>query len=535
MNLYSATDESSGRKESQHTNGATATPLNSTIQQQSSLTEPVSEGGKVIAPTTAAWEFAKGDECGLPWNAFQNRTLPQLAKTSTQNDTFVWTISGGDLYRQHIPELLAHWQSLSVNVLVIALDEPTAQRVCDVGGGTAVFWDVPAQSYAQVADSKFQVSAALAAAGMHQLFVELDVFCRQSPVPLMRQPAFEVKNDDTNGRGVDIVTIGHGDLQQKINIGMYYVRASEQVADLFRTVTTALAPSLDSPTFHHSGRGKRHFFDQETFHDCLQYKSRRNAYYLHEDVNHTNNLLKRCNEFNLTSHMISNLLVSSYMPPVVFDSTICIHPLANTPFSSFKVKLATAKFLGFDPTPITSNERFLKTISGDIAYSEKWEYGFFAKDFHTSRLKSQKELQYNIALLVALAQHSNRTLVLPRHVRDKEGKAFPIYSLVSTTSMEQHYNITWRFLSKSEAQSLEHRTAVVELESFHNIAAAQQSVNNCTHQVCALHGLPMTSQPWFQKKELEKIIQTLKWCMPNAKSQPLLFTTGAGAFEHPCE
>jgi hypothetical protein len=54
------------------------------------------------------------------------------------------------------------------------------------------------------------------------------------------------------------------------------------------------------------------------------------------------------------------------------DTTVCIHPFANSPFSSFAHKLATAKLLGFDPEPMREDEQFLKVWNGDLSNDEDW-------------------------------------------------------------------------------------------------------------------------------------------------------------------
>ena len=471
-------------------------------------------------------QILDSETCGLTWTEFISRGNSLRGTTTTE--PLVWSVSGGDAYRRYIKVLLDKWASLGVVILVIALDVDTATYVCKMGYD-AVYWNLEERSYSRVADSKFQVAAEWAHRGIDQLFVELDVFCRQTPVPLLMNAAA--------AGNIDLATIGHGDLQQKINIGLFYVRASPATASFFTTVSDILLPSKENNTFIHGSRGVWQFFDQDVFHDCLQFAERQPAYYMPNDVNRTHNVIEVCNQFNLSTTMISNLHISSYQPPTVHDSTYCIHPLANKPFSSFESKLTTAKFLGFDPTSVSDDDRLLKTVSGDVVYSESWGAGFFANEFH---LKHDKRLnfQYNIAFLIALARSSGRILVLPRHVRDKAAKAYPVFSLVSTASIGEI--VPWRFMAEIEARALEHRTTVVEITRRANMSrATKNAVRNCANQVCAVHGLYVVEAKTFKEdsKELEDIIANLTWCFdfPGHHQTSFQFTTGAGGYERPCE
>jgi len=149
------------------------------------------------AVTSFTSHIAKKEVCGLPWKDF----LAGFTFNNTSMQPLLWTVSGGEEYRQHIEVLLQKWEKIepSSPMLVVALDEATAQRVCSLGH-MAVYWNNEAESYSRVADAKFRPAAEWAYRGIDALFVELDVFCKMSPFPLLTNPE----------EGVDLVTIGHG-------------------------------------------------------------------------------------------------------------------------------------------------------------------------------------------------------------------------------------------------------------------------------------------------------------------------------------
>lgn len=448
--------------------------------------------------------------CGIVWEDFVHRDLCHAAKSKD----LIWTVSGGPEYRSFLGMLLDHWKTLEPEqeILVIALDEATSTHACSLGF-FSIFWDKEPQSYSRVADAKFQVAAKLASSNRTQLFIELDVLCKYSPLPLM-----------TSFEG-DINLIGHGDLQQKINIGMYFIRPSATVVAFFRSLTEILRLSLTQSNYYIEGGVERHFFDQDVFQDCLQVPERNVAYF--ETKISTVDMLTPCRSQFLQWNMVSNLYVSSFRPPLVYDTTICVHPLDTQPFSSFRTKLTTAKFLGFDPTLKDHDERkTLKTVSGDLVSTEDWNYGFHAKEFH---LRFKEQFQRPLATLIALANATNRELVLPRYVRDKIGKTYPIHALLDSRSIEVFAN--WTFTRSAKEDGIE-----VELPSTIRYDHAEdQVIEHCRNtSVCSVHGLYKASR-YGNSDRLEDIIERIAWCEtpPNHQSE-FPFAMGSGGFQFPC-
>lgn len=427
--------------------------------------------------------------------------------------------------------LLSHDES---QLLVLALDAATADVAC-AHGYMAVHWDAPAQSYSRVADAKFQVAAKWSAMGYHQLFVELDVFCRASPLPLLLREA----------SGADLVLMGHGDLQQKVNIGMYYVKPSKSNTDLFTTVSRLLAPSLNATRMFRGIDNELHeYFDQEVFHNCLGVPNDRMAvmYDPEKPANSSVDALLPCHAIQVEYRMVSNLYLSSYRPPIVHDTTVCIHPLDIRPFTSIRTKVATAKYYGFDPAIHPPDQRILKTTSGDLTYSEDWNTGFFMEEF-TQREIQYQYLQRPVAMLIALAQASQRTLVLPRNIRDKAGKAYPLFSLVSTASIER-MGVSWKFGPTHPTGSfLQHPDDVVELLTTPGgTSTLVNTLDNITascsdRTTCLVHGLYRYAMypPNDEHNLLDGIIRNLTWCLsPPDFRDSFPFTHGFGAHEWAC-
>ena len=101
------------------------------------------------------------EQCGKSWDSLDLSTIRPV-------DPFIWSISGGAEYRKHATDILKRWEPNDlVNVVVIAMDQETADHLCQSGYESVVF-DRPLNSYSKVADAKFQVSRELSNA-VHQL------------------------------------------------------------------------------------------------------------------------------------------------------------------------------------------------------------------------------------------------------------------------------------------------------------------------------------------------------------------------------
>jgi len=298
------------------------------------------------------------------------------------------------------------------------------------------------------------------------------------------------------------------------------------MGNFFKNLMTILRWSKEEEFYLDEQGTTKFFFDQDIFQFCLRHDSNQRMHLL-KDTNKTTNLLDVCAGHVIKETMVSNLLISSYAPPVVYDSTICIHPLDLKPFTPFRKKLATAKFLGFDPTEIGPNEKVLKTLSGDIVSSEHWNQdGFFKEELHKN-VGQQQGVQRCIAMMIKLAQETNRTLILPRHIRDRHSRAYPTHSVVSIASIDSF--VPWRFMTHKEAELWESQTTVVELEA--KLEDSVHAVKSCNKKVCAIHGLYKNANAVQQDRELLAIISNLTWCFQYEEEN---FSISVGSYSQPC-
>jgi len=420
-------------------------------------------------------------QCGKSWDSVDLSTIRLV-------DPFIWSLSGGAEYRMYVNDILKRWEPVGLmNVVVVALDQETADHLCE-SGYESVFFDRPMNSYSKVVDAKFQVSKELSDAGINSLFIELDIFCRASPLSEL----MELESDEKH----DLVVLGHNNNHDYTNIGMYYIRAAPQMSHFFGRLVEILSPSLYEKEYENENGRMNEWFDQNIFNWCLKSSQFPQV----KMGNETN----ACKSINVTHKMVSNLVISSNAPPVLVEQTICIHPLMNSPFSSFRNKLAIAKTLGFDLTDIATDERLLKTKSGELTYFDNIRFGFHSTDWLKSKLSEHRFL-YHFSAMVVLAKSSNRTLVLPHHLMTVDTKTLPVYSLVNMATVEKH--VRWRWEVPSDIQ--DRSTLVVdESHQFENISA---QVGSSVSQVCELEGLLFLKLG--ESNEVTSMMQNLTWCL----------------------
>ena len=271
-------------------------PINAVVEVQS---EERIEQREPVVPFTLPGMFEKGF-CGVSW-------VEYLEKFDFESfaGPLIWSVSGGSEYRGRLEMILHRWTMLeSAPILIIALDQETAEQACKLGY-SAIYWDLPMQAYSKVADSKFLAAAELAARGVDALFIELDVFCRKSPLEIMKQDA-------------DLVTVSHGDLAQKINIGLYYVKATPAMRDFFQSLSQIMQYSGSGSEVKDKGytRGeedKPHkWFDQDMFQVCVNYPNiYEKGWYLANDTEKAYNFLELCKN-HFTHSKVSNIYINSY-------------------------------------------------------------------------------------------------------------------------------------------------------------------------------------------------------------------------------
>ena len=466
--------------------------------------------------------------CGSKWSDYQE----SLEGIGGQDKPLMWTVSGGKEYRSHLSVILAKWKSLGMHpVLVVALDRETAQTVCSLGY-ESVLWDVKQSSYSRVADAKFGVAGFLAGHNIRGLFLELDVFCRFSPLPLILDRMEE--NPDT-----DMVVLGHGDVNFNPNIGMFYIKPSPILAGYFASLVRVLSHSSDQERTYINHNDKvKEFFDQNVFYHCLPPTNEEDLHrkavrkmFLHTDKARKNNLLEICKNNTSPQFMhktISHAYINSLFPPAVYDSTLCVHPLSFTPFSSLKHKLATAKFMGFDPQPVnTQKGRYLKTLTGDLGYQECWQFVFASENFVETEYY-HKNLKLQIATLVWLALETGRTLVLPRYARDKDSRPVPLVALVDIVTIEEL--VPYRFLSVEDMTML-NKQHVVEMRKSTQMAR-KDILQQDNQTVVALDGFCRLLADVRVPAQIDKIKGKLRFCMKDTRN--VVFGKSIGGWSRLC-
>lgn len=483
--------------------------------------------------------------CGTPWKSFQEHVLPRLPKnndTATgQPFTFFWTVSGGSTYRRYLPILLNQWKSLGMfPVWVVALDDQeTASLACDLGY-PSVLWDEPPQTYSRVTDAKFGVAATLARHGLAGLFLALDVFCQTNPLPLVQSLLFQETKPIPHqiGRGeyrydtarYDLVVLGHGDVELNPNIGMYYVRPTPATAQFLESVLDVLAYSKENDVYVDQKSKRRAFFDQAIFYHCLpsthpedKASHMKRAMYLVNDTQKTHDLLRLCKNNDESSpqfhyNVVPSIYINSFNPPIPHDSVYCIHTLGTTALSAFEHKLATAKFLGYDPLPIAAKEQFLKTASGDLLFNECLQTRYRGDQLST-RHAWQENIVQGLATLIWLARETNRTLVMPRQVRDRSSMAALLMSLVDICSVSNL--TTYRFWSTQDRLQLGNTRVIVTNNLVQNshqrllqdVQASSQDRVVAIASLCKTFGRNRLGQNQSPPHQVVEIAAALKHCM----------------------
>lgn len=461
------------------------------------------------------------NQCGVRWSRLFPTWLQENKRRAASNprSLLFWTMSGGDEYRLYLPVLLARWRSLGMfPVTVIALDEETARTVCDLGY-FSIQWDLEATSYSMVADVKFGMSALLAENGIPSWFLELDVFCRKSPLPLF----------PTN---YDVVHLAHGDYPSYPNIGSLLVQPSPHVATFFRNLGKVLAKSKQNRTYWTENGKRKKFFDQNVYFHCLpptgpEVGGRLDTKYYVDD-NKKVELLEWCrnNQTDFQYRGLSPVDINSLNPPSVYDETSCVHPLATEPFSPLQFKVANAMFQGFDPRPMLPSDRYLRAYGGDLSTNECWLLTFFRENFATNE-GGKSRFQRHVASLVALALESNRTLMLPRHFRDKTSWIVPIPVAVDVRSIEQV--VPYRFVMQQEYRSLPFETKRI---------VAQETYSQTKEAILKSRDTPIVAVDLSCKmipdttKVVSDMVERLNWCLRDPTQ--LVFVKSIGSYGRFC-
>ena len=314
-------------------------------------------------------DYAAMEKCGISWSEYYPAML-------ANEDIFLWTVAGGDDYRHWGPSLLYHWSTLGLHpVLVVGLDWATTQRFC-TAGYMAVHWDAPSTaSYSRVADAKFTIAAQLAP--RKAMFIELDVVCRENPLPLFR--AVQERTDADLGTSWDmamspIIPI----LVFGIRLAMW--RPSFQGCRAFFRTAVFIATTPMCKAANASFLIKMYIFTVRICSAMQQLKSDGASLPMYEISDHQrrHNLLNHCAPVRETAFLPSGS-IAAHSPPTVYENTLCIHPLMDKPFVPLVYKIAVAQWLHFLPPP--KQRRYLKLEMGDLSYHDRYEDSFSSEQF----------------------------------------------------------------------------------------------------------------------------------------------------------
>ena len=439
--------------------------------------------------------------CGVTWDEYYKQ-LPPADPDEQSYHAFQWTVSGGDEYRENAHIILAKWKTLGIDpVLVVALDENTARTVCEAGFAS-VHWDAPIDSYSLVADSKFIVAASLGERGYRGYFIEMDVFCRKNPVPYF----LKYKQD--------LVNVGHGDVGYAVNIGSFM--ASPKMGPFFQGMRKVLSYSLDNRV--HKGQDNRpvEFFDQNIYQNCLPARQNEDddlppgqtEYYLFDDKERKNDLLKHCQVFHNFSHgMVPHHVMSSHDPPTIFDSTHCIHPLANRPFTPLAFKMGAAKFFGWDPKPIGPDEKLLKLYAGDLEFNNCWNLCFGQKK-RMDEFTFYDKVAMVISAMVEIAEYTNRTLVLPQYITDKESWALPTHGIVDVRTL----GVPYRSMTRQESYQLREEDIEVVIAARNFSETFRRTIDSKYADVKVLAINKICNVRDYKLEVLEERRKKMGWC-----------------------
>ena len=459
--------------------------------------------------------------CGVTWEQYFAQ-LPVASPADTVDRPFQWTISGGDAYRDNLSIILEKWKTLGIDpILIVAMEKKTAEIACQMGF-SAVHWDAPPASYSRVADAKFTVAASIADRGYQGFFIEMDVFCRKNPVPVFLS------------QKQDLVHAGHGHVAFYPNIGTFM--ASPKMGPYFRGLRKVLNYSLQYRVYINHDNNTSDFFDQNVYYHCLPTEGQNGdddfvlvppKYYLLNDVDRKHDLLRGCQEFKDFTHLhLPHHVMSNLNPPTVYDTTYCIHPLAAAPFSHLSYKLGVAKFYGWDPKPIGPSEKLLKLAAGDIELNDCWNR-CFEKGARMDAFTFYDKIAMFISVLVEIAEHTNRTLILPQYIRDKDSWALPTHGIVNVRTL----GVPYRVMSRQEFYDLKEEDKAVVIAAGNFSETLRRAADKKYGDVKVLSVLKICNLRDYKLEVLEKRQKKMGWCFDTDQQ----WAKGLGGWMNFCE
>lgn len=164
-----------------------------------------------------------------------------------------------------------------------------------------------------------------------------------------------------------------------------------------------------------------------------------------------------------------------------------------------------------DPKPIGAHEKVLKLSSGDVEFNCCWNRTFRHKSVQSNQ-ERQLRIKFVIAALVELAKATNRTLVLPRYIRDKFEWAVPTHAVVNIATLGVPY---YRVMTQEESYRYIHegvRENSQVMYAGRNYSDTHHRINGSNvkvlgiNKICSMrdHELPSI---------IEQRITSMKWCL----------------------
>lgn len=279
--------------------------------------------------------------------------------------------------------------------------------------------DAKTRKKGMVQNSKLMVSQMLLNMDQAFMFYEMDVWFVKSPI--------EILEDMTK----DMVVSTHENHPFQMNIGFYAMKANDASREY---MDKCVQMQTDIPNAHDQeimSRLAEVFEDRKmkTFKPGEEAKFRDQITYIVPKVEHP-----------FTAEKLGPMIMVAHDHPSPTDETVSFHVLADRPLTAPFGKMILAKEIGawygfsncaINNNKISSGQGRESSCAGYYDRNGKYRrYLLLDSDgalgghpmTRVQGYHSQHHLQWKIAILVTLARHTNRILILPKTLSDKEKK-----------------------------------------------------------------------------------------------------------------
>ena len=294
---------------------------------------------------------------------------------------------------------------------------------------------VTTSTRALVQGSKLIVSQLLVNLNQGFMFYEMDIWFQQSPLPTLR-------NEMTSEDDVDVLMSTHQNNHGAPNIGFYAVRATNATREYFDTCVKL----LEQYPHTHDQAIMVSVADLNT-----ELRNGNDAWshlQLHDDDGKKVEVSVPKVEHPIVMKKLNPHVIPSHEWPVPTERTVAMHFLANKPlrhpFGKIMMAKETGLWYGFhsvdSSTPLDESDGRLKKsdveetdkqtpLAGYYARTGKYRRYLLLDDDGTlgghsmqqgSDYHSEWTMRWKIAILVTLAQWTNRILILPKVMVDRD-------------------------------------------------------------------------------------------------------------------